>query len=309
VSQAAVLVMAYGGPDSLEEVEPYLLDVRGGRALPPPALAEVKRRYQSIGGRSPILDRTVAQARALRAALDRLSLRMPVYVGMRHWHPRIEDTVASMASDGVRRIIGLVMAPHYSRLSVELYFEKLDRAAEAAPVSMEIARIQSWKDDPGYLSVLAERTRQALGRFADGAPRVELVFTAHSLPERILEWNDPYPQELAVTFEALRAEFPQNPSTFAYQSAGMTPEPWLQPDVRALLEARVREGARHFLVVPFGFVSEHVEILYDVDIDLRRRVEAGGGRLERIEMPGADPRMMTSLAGRVRQTAEARGWL
>jgi len=303
-----VLVMAYGGPDRMEDVEPYLLDVRGGRPLPPPALAEIKRRYERIGGRSPILEKTQAQAEALQTALDRLGADMRVHVGMRHWKPSLEDITRTFAERGVRRVVGLVMAPHYSRLSVELYFERLAAAIEAAGAAVEVERITSWKDDPGYLAVVAERVREALSLFPpDGKP--DLVFTAHSLPQRVLTWDDPYPRELQATYDALRGFFPGHASHFAYQSAAMTPEPWLGPDVRQQVEQRAADGVRNFLIVPIGFVSEHVEILYDIDIDLRQVAEGAGARLERIAMPGADRRMMESLARRVCDAAALRGWL
>ncbi len=308
--RTGVLVMAYGGPDRMDDVEPYLLDVRSGRPLPPSALAEIKRRYALIGGRSPILERTRAQGKALRAALGSAGVDLPVYVGMRHWHPALEETAAAMAADGVERVVGMVMAPHYSKMSVELYFEKLDAARERVGAPLEIARIDSWKDDPGYLTAVAERIQRGLEGFPEApADRVELIFTAHSLPERILTWNDPYPQELEVTFEALRRRFPRHAAHFAYQSAAMTPEPWLGPDVRRLLDERMAAGGRSFLVAPIGFVSEHVEILYDIDIDLRQQAEAADAHLERIEMPDADPRMMASLAERVRDAAASKGWL
>lgn len=305
-----VLVMAYGGPDRIDDVEPYLLDVRGGRPLPPPAVAEIKRRYQLIGGRSPILERTRVQAEALQRALDALGGGLQVRVGMRHWHPTLEQAARELASDGVRRLIGLVMAPHYSRMSVELYYERLGRALEAAGAAIEVERIDSWKDDPGYLTVVEDHIGRGLARFGAGERgEVELVFTAHSLPQRILEWDDAYPRELQATYQALRAKFPDQRAHFAYQSAAMTPEPWLGPDVRALIAERIADGVRGFLVAPIGFVSEHVEILYDIDIDLRQTAEAGGARLERIEMPGADPRLMSSLAERVHRAAVFRGWL
>ena len=305
-----VLVMAYGGPDRIEDVEPYLRDVRGGHPAPPAVLAEVRRRYALIGGRSPILERTRAQANALQAALDSQGAGMRTYIGMRHWHPRLDEAVASMAADGIRSMVGLVMAPHYSRMSVELYYQRLAQAIQAHHPALQVARIDSWKDDPGYLAVLRERIARGLSRLPpELRRRVELVCTAHSLPERILEWNDPYPDELRATFEVLREAFPDLDSHFAYQSAAMTDEPWLGPEAGALMEARLAAGVKAFLVVPMGFVSEHVEILYDVDIALRQRVEAGGGRLERIEMPGDDPHMMASLASRVRDAAAAKGWV
>ena len=306
----AVLVMAYGGPDNMQDLEAYLLDVRHGRPLPPPALAELKRRYELIGGRSPILAHTRAQALQLRAALAALGGGVEVYFGMRHWHPFLEEVALDLVADGVQRLVGLVMAPHYSRMSIEQYYERLQKALAAAGAAIEVERIDSWKDDPGLLVVLMERIQHGLGRFpAERLGSVELIFTAHSLPERILTWDDPYPHELQVTFQALRQAFPAHNTHFAYQSAAMTPDPWLGPDVGQLVDERLGEGVREFLVVPIGFVSEHVEILYDLDIDLRQRIEAGGGHFERTEMPGADPRLMASLASRVRTAASARGWL
>ncbi len=305
-----VLVMAYGGPNKLDEVEPYLLDVRGGRPTPPPVVREVVRRYELIGGRSPILEHTQAQAKALQAALDHSDGQFMVGVGMRHWHPYIAQAVAELAEQGISRLVGLVMAPHYSRMSIGAYYKSLDSAIETSSLSMEIEAIESWKEDRGYLDALESRIHEALERFADSDQSgVHLILTAHSLPERILEWEDPYPQELQVTVERLRARFPEQPAHFAYQSAAMTREPWLGPEAGELMLDLIQQGVRDFLVIPIGFVSEHVEILYDIDIDFKGRIESAGGRLERIEMARADPRMMASLAERVRQAAEGRGWL
>lgn len=305
-----VLVMAYGGPDKLQEVEPYLLDVRGGRPTAPAIVEEVRRRYAEIGGRSPILERTQAQAAELQQQLDPTAEQFRVQVGMRHWHPYIAQTVAEFAALGVQRLVGLVMAPHYSRMSVGAYLTAVEQAVEATAAPIQVEAVESWKDDPGYLDTLEDRIRVALERFDRGVrSQVHLVLTAHSLPERILEWQDPYPEELQVTFEQLRDRIPGQPAHFAYQSAAMTREPWLGPDAGDLMLELLQDGARDFLVVPIGFVSEHVEILYDIDIDFKRRVQSAGGRLERIEMAGDDPRMMGSLAEQVRAAATERGWL
>lgn len=308
--EIGVLVMAYGGPDKLDDVEPYLLDVRGGRPTPPAIVEEVQRRYQQIGGRSPIREHTQAQAAALQDELDGSGNRFHTAVGMRHWHPYIAQAVQDFAGQGIGRLIGLVMAPHYSRMSVGAYFQAAEQAIADVGAAIEIEPIQSWKEDPGYLETLEARIAAALERFDDDERgQVNLILTAHSLPERILEWQDPYPEELRASFEAMRSRFPRQPSHFAYQSAAMTPDPWLGPDAGELMLQLMKDGVSNFLVVPIGFVSEHVEILYDVDIDFRRRIESAGGRLERIEMPGADPRMMGSLATQVRAAAEGRGWL
>lgn len=304
-----VLMMAYGGPNALEEVEPYLRDIRGGRETPPHVVEEVRERYRRIGGRSPILERTRQQARALEAALNRLGGPYRVYVGMRHWHPFIAETVAEMLEEGVRRLVALVMAPHYSRMSVGAYFARLEEALADHAERPAVVHLRSWKDEPGYLEAYRRRIQAALEAFGE-QERVHLVFTAHSLPQRILTWDDPYPQELRVTFDALRARFPEHPAHFAYQSAGMSPEPWLGPDAGDLMEGLLESGeARAFLVVPIGFVCDHVEVLYDVDIEFRQRVEARGGVLRRVEMPNAAPEMMAGLAERVHGLAQAEGWL
>lgn len=305
-----VLVMAYGGPNSINEVEPYLQDVRGGRATPEAVVREVERRYEKIGGRSPIFERTRAQSEALQSALDEQGSGFRTFVGMRHWHPFIGEVVPEIAKAEIHRIVGIVMAPHYSRMSVEAYFEGLAQAIETASAPLEVARIESWKDDPGYLDVLEARVVEGLQHFpSDTRSRVRLILTAHSLPERILEWNDPYPNELQKTFRQLIARFHEQPAHFAYQSAAMTREPWLGPDAGDLMEDLIENGESEFLVVPIGFVSEHVEILYDIDIAYRDRIEAAGGQLERIDMPGASRRMMSSLAHRVRGAAAERGWV
>jgi protoporphyrin/coproporphyrin ferrochelatase len=297
--------MAYGGPDSLEEVEPYLLDVRGHRPTPPEIVEEVRARYAAVGGRSPIRERTEAQARALQAALDRSGGRFLAAVGMRHWKPTIGEALGRLAASGVSRAVGLVLAPHYSRMSVELYFEKV----EEARAGIEVAPIREWHRLPGFLEAIADRVRSALGRFpAERRGDVPVVFTAHSLPERILEWDDPYPAQLRASVEAILARLGPRPHRFAYQSMGKRPEPWLGPEVGEVLDALAREGHRDALVAPIGFTSEHLEVLYDVDIELRRRAASLGVRLERIEMANEHPAMIEGLAGLVRATAEARGW-
>jgi ferrochelatase len=301
-----VLLMAYGGPNSLAEVEPYLLDVRGFRPTPPHVVEEVRARYAAIGGRSPILGRTEAQARALEAALGSNGHRFQVAIGMRHWQPRIGEALAQLAGGGVNRAIGLVMAPHYSRLSIDLYF----KLVEEMRGSVEVVPIREWHLLPGYVEALVDRVREGLGRFpAEVRPEVPVVFTAHSLPRRILEWQDPYPEQLQATMLAVLQRLGPQPHRFAYQSAAMTPDPWLGPDVGAELEELVAAGSRHVLIAPIGFTCEHVEILYDVDIELRRRAEMLGARLERIEMVGHHPALIAGLADRVRATAEQQGWL
>jgi len=301
-----VLVMAYGGPNSLDEVEPYLMDVRGGRLTAPEIIHEVRERYREIGGRSPILERTQGQATALEAALNSSGKTFKTFVGMRHWRPYIKDTLAEMATAGVTRAVGLVMAPHYSRMSVGAYFKRVEESQ--SPV--EIAPIERWHLLPDYLEALADRVRAALGQFpAEIRAEVPIIFTAHSLPQRILEWADPYPDELRATVAALMERLGPHPHMFAFQSAGMTPDPWLGPDAGEVIARLARQGHRHVLLAPIGFVCEHVEILYDVDIVFKRQAESLGVRLERIEMLNSAPPMINGLADLVRGKAKEAGWI
>ncbi len=301
--------MAYGGPRSLDDVRPYLLDVRNHRPTSDEVVHEITERYAQIGGRSPILELTQAQADALQTALNHYEDgdvdTWRVWVGMRHWHPFIKDVLADMVTAGVTGAVGLVMAPHYSRMSIGAYYTRL--AAAEAPFT--IAQIERWHLLPGYLQAMTERVVAALARFpTDIQASVPVIFSAHSLPERILEWDDPYPRELRETVAALAARLPGQPTSFAYQSAAMTPEAWLGPDVGEIIAQMAAAGERNVLIAPIGFVCEHVEILYDIDVEFARQARALGVRLERIEMLNDHPALMAGLADLVRQTAAAAGW-
>jgi ferrochelatase len=300
-----VLVMAYGGPDALDDVGPYLLDVRGGRDTPPAMVEEIRARYARIGGRSPILERTRAQAAALDAALNRDGVRFATAVGMRHWRPYIKDALADLAARGVRRVVGLAMAPHYSRMSIGAY----ERAAEESRGDLELRTIPSWHLLPGYIGALADHVRTTRARFpSEQRDAVPVVYTAHSLPERIRTWDDPYPEQLAATVRAVGGVLGPHPHRFAYQSAAMTRDPWLGPDVGEVVDELADQGVPGVIVAPIGFVCEHVEILYDIDVDLAARAAARGVRLERIAMLNDAPGMMEGLAGLVRDTAREEGW-
>lgn len=305
-----VLVMAYGGPNSLDEIGPYLMDVRGGRPTAPEIIHAVRERYREIGGRSPILERTQAQAAALEAVLNANEQAFKTFVGMRHWHPYIKDALAEMPNAGIARAVGLVMAPHYSRLSIGAYFKKVDEAQ--SPIEMVF--VERWHLLPGFLDALADRVRAALEKFPLAVrAEVPIIFTAHSLPQKILEWNDPYPDELRATVAAVMERLGPHPHQFAFQSAAMTPDgaerTWLGPDAGEVIARLAREGHQHVLIAPVGFVCEHVEILYDVDVVFKRQAERLGLRLERIEMLNTAPPMMAGLADLVRSQAQEANWL
>ena len=298
----AVLLMAYGGPDSLDDVEPYLLDVRGGRAVSPEFAAEIKARYARIGGRSPIRALTEAQARGVQRLLRD---GFAVYVGMRHWHPFIHDTVERIVAAGRRRLVGIVLAPHYSAMSVGAYQKKLLAATAGR---LDVALVRSWGEHPKFLTAVADRVTQALSRFASPAA-VQVLFTAHSLPERILASGDPYPAELRASAAAVAQRVGIRTWHFAYQSAGASAEPWLGPEAGALMTELAGKGRRDFLIVPIGFVSDHVEVLYDVDIVYRDLAGRLGVHLERTPSLNDDPLLVAAIAEIAHDTAAGRGWL
>jgi ferrochelatase len=302
-----LLVMAYGGPNNIDEVEPYLLDVRGYRPTAPEIIHEVRERYREIGGRSPILEQTREQAVALESALNKNGQEFKTFVGMRHWHPYLKDTLAEMQAQGIKRAVGLVMAPHYSRMSIEAYFKKIDEAG--SPI--EIAPIKDWHLLPGYLDALVSRVCAALERFpAEVRSQVPVIFSAHSLPERILEWNDPYPDQLHETVNAVVQRLGNHqPYDFAFQSAAISNEPWLGPDVSVSIERYASQGQNNMVSCPIGFVCEHVEVLYDIDIVYQKLARSLGVRLERIEMVHTVPPMIEGLAELIRQTAKEVNWL
>jgi ferrochelatase len=282
--------MAYGSPSRPEDVRPYLEDVRGGRPVSDEAVAELAERYRRIGGRSPLDDVTGAQ----RAALER-ELGVPVFVGMKHWRPRIAEAVESALAGGASRIVGLVLAPHYSRLSVGEYRERLEAAVDG---SAEVVLIESWHDHPGFVEVVADRVR---------GTDAWVVFTAHSLPERILVDGDPYRDQLLETSRLIVERAGLEDWSFAFQSASPTGEPWLGPDVLDELGRLHEAGVPKVLVAPVGFVSDHLEILWDLDIEARERAGELGLELERIESLNDDPAFIRGLAALVEERLAVSG--
>jgi len=285
----AVVLMAYGSPTSAEDVRPYLEDVRGGRPVSDEAVAELAERYRRIGGRSPLDDVTEAQ----RAALER-ELGIPVLVGMKHWRPRISDAVEAALAGGATRLLGLVLAPHYSRLSIGGYRERLE---EALDDRAELVLVESWHDDPAFLDVLAERVR---------GTDAWVVFTAHSLPERILADGDPYRDQLLETARLVAERAGLERWSFAFQSASATGEPWLGPDVLEELERLARDGVESVLGAPVGFVSDHLEILWDLDIEASQRAAELGLKWARTASLNDDPAFIPALAGLVRRAGGVR---
>jgi ferrochelatase len=285
--KTAVVLMAYGSPERIEDIRPYLEDIREGRPVSEEAVDELTERYRRIGGRSPLDEITERQ----RAALER-ELGLPVHVGMKHWRPRIADAVEAALEGGAEQLVGVVLAPHYSALSIAGYRELLEAAIAGRA---ELRFVESWHDHEPFLDVLADRVRGS---------DAHVVFTAHSLPLRILDSGDPYWDQLLETSRLVAERAGLEHWSFAFQSASPTGEPWLGPDILEELEALQLRGVGKVLVAPVGFVSDHLEILWDLDVEAREVARGLGIELERIESLNDDPAFIRALAGVVRSTLE-----
>ena len=288
--RSGVLLMAHGTPSSMAEMPEYLRLVRGGRPASPELVAEMTRNYEAIGGRSPLTDLTIAQGDALSR---RLGDDVPVAIGMRNWTPFIKDAIAGLAARGVTRIIAIPLAPQFSTLSVSKYF---DAAVQALPAGMSFDAVPSFHVHPLLLDAFAERLRDA-----KPAADEDVVFTAHSLPLRVVEAGDPYPAEVAATAAGVAARSGIARYHVAYQSAGRTPEPWIGPDVGALISEQAAQGVRRFLVAPIGFVCDHTEILFDIDVQAKAAAQASGAALRRTESLNTQPTFIAMLEDLVRQ--------
>lgn len=292
----AVLLLAYGTPRTPDEVEPYFTHIRGGRTPSPESVRRLQERYELIGGRTPLLEITNDTARALQSALDaRAPGAYRTYVGMKHWHPFIADAVRQIADDGVRRIIALVLAPHYSRMSVGGYRQYLDKAIEELDSPLELRFVERWGLQPEFIEMMRGRVEEALAEFPPDAGEVRVVFSAHSLPERIRTWNDPYESELLASCAAVAASAGLREWRFAWQSAGNTGEPWIGPDILDYLPVLHGEGTRAVLSVPIGFICDHLEVLYDIDHEAVATAKSLGMTLRRTRMPNASPELIDAL--------------
>ncbi len=278
----AVLLMAYGSPDRDEDVEPYYTHIRGGRKPTRDELENLRERYRKIGGHSPLLRVTNSTAKKLE---DRLSTR--VYVGMKHWHPYISETFEEISKESVTELTALALAPHYSKISIGSYQDAVRKANEEKGNKVTLRFVDSWHLDPVFIEKWRERIVQAYERNFSQTERnsIFFLFTAHSLPERILTWNDPYKVQLLETAKTLVSELKLDDKqyAFAFQSAGYTNEPWLGPDILEKLKELDAGGWKSVLVIPIGFVSDHLEILFDIDFEAQELARGLGMHLERTE--------------------------
>jgi len=286
----AVLLLAHGTPDSLDEMPEYLTRVRGGRPPSTELLAEMRANYAAIGGRSPLTDITRAQAEALGRELGNGAR---VYFAMRNWTPLVADVLAQAAADGCTDLVAVPLAPQYSALSVGKYRQAVE---EARPPGATVRFVESWHDHGGLLDAFAEKVREARGR----EPEAAVVFTAHSLPERAIREGDPYAAQVAATAAGVAARAGVAAYRLAYQSAGRTPEPWIGPSLEEALQGLAREGVARVLFAPIGFVCDHTEVLYDIDVASAASARRLGLALTRTESLNASPSFIRALADVVR---------
>jgi ferrochelatase len=288
MSLTGVLLMAHGTPSSLEEMPEYLRLVRGGRPASDELVHEMRENYAAIGGRSPLTEITEAQVAALGA---RLGPEIPVAGGMRNWHPFIKDALGRLAAAGVTRVIGIPMAPQFSTLSVQKY---IDAANAALPAGVQFEAVESFHTHPLLLDAFAERVRAAQPK-----PDEAIIFTAHALPVRVIEAGDRYAVQVAETAAGVAARAGIVKYDCAFQSAGRTPEPWIGPDLARVIDDR-SVSVRRFLVVPIGFVCDHTEILFDIDVQAAQVAREFSTTLRRTESLNTSPLFISTLEDLVR---------
>jgi len=297
--KTAVLLMAYGTPRTPAEIEPYYTDIRRGRAPTPEQLAYLIARYDAIGGISPLAARTEAQRDALQSALNAIAPdTYEVVLGLKHAAPMIETAVNDLAARGFQHIIGLVLAPHYSSFSIGQYMGRARAAAE--PHGLTVTSIDSWATEPAFIEFLAADLRTRLSAMPENT---KVLFTAHSLPQRIIDAGDPYPDELRSTAEAVATAAgleSWSSWSIAWQSAGRTPEPWIGPDILAVIDdLAASENASGVVVCACGFVADHLEVLFDLDIEAKKHAEAKGLSFDRTSCVNDNASIMRALAQRV----------
>jgi len=293
-----LLVMAYGTPYKEEDIEPYYTHIRHGRKPEPEALQDLKDRYKAIGGISPLAKITEQQTEALEEALNKKQdeYEFKAYIGLKHIAPFIEDTVKQMADDGIEEAISIVLAPHYSTFSVKSYNERANNEAEKH--GMTITSVESWYDHPGFIKFWADGIRKVYdGMTEEERKKAVLIVSAHSLPEKILQNGDPYPDQLAETAKLIAKEANINNYALGWQSEGYTPDPWLGPDVQDLTrDLHEKEGYQSFVYAPVGFVADHLEVLYDNDYECKVVCDEIGANYYRPKMPNAHPQFIDTLA-------------
>ncbi|CAM3501533.1 ferrochelatase [Marinicrinis lubricantis] len=301
-----VLVMSYGTPENMEQIEPYYTHIRRGNPPSAEQLKELTDRYEAIvGGVFPLRQNTDRQVEALQQTLKELypDTEFVCYQGLKHAAPFIEDGVKTMAADGIKEAVGVVLAPHYSVMSIGGYVKRAKEEAEKHGIRMSF--VESYHLHPELIDALVERVNEALQKFSVPVEQVKVLFSAHSLPAKIVEMGDPYPEQLLETSRAIADRTGVTNWQFSWQSAGQTSVPWLGPDITVDIEDLIsKQDVKSILICPVGFVSDHLEVLYDIDIECKQLAESLGGHLERTDSLNSDPKYMRCLADVVAKEAE-----
>jgi ferrochelatase len=295
MTKRAALILAYGTPGSIDRMQCYLSDIRGGRPMSAEFIKEFQHRYSLIGG-SPLTKLTYDQVKKTGTELQQRGHDIAVYVGMRHWSPWIKDAIGQMYLHGVEEAVGIVMAPHFSKMSTSKYWAKIDEAQQMHGTNIKFSYVDSWYQQPKFLQVLENHVRAGLAKFSpEVRHKVKVVFTAHSLPERLIKMGDPYDDQLKDNAKIIAERLGDIDWMFSYQSAAETGEPWLGPQIEDVVVDLAKEGYKQVLVAPIGFVCDHVEILYDIDIEAKQIAEEYGLQLERIESMNSAPLFIEAI--------------
>ncbi len=295
MTKKAVFILAYGSPTNIDDMPYYLSDIRGGRPMSQEFIDEFKRRYSIIGG-SPLTRLTYRQAHSIGHELQRRGLDLPVYLGMRHWSPRIKDAVGQMHLHGIEEAVAIVMSPHYSKMSIGKYWDNINQAQEFHGSNIKFSLVDSWYRQPKFLEAVENHVRAGLEKFSpDVRDGVKVVFSAHSLPERLKKMGDPYDEQLQDNAKIVAERLGNIDWMFSYQSAAETGEPWLGPQIEDVVVNLSKEGYKQVLVAPIGFVCDHVEILFDIDVETKEITDGLGLQLERIDSMNSTPRFIESV--------------
>jgi ferrochelatase len=304
MTKKAVLIMAYGTPNTVDRMRCYLSDIRGGRPMSEEFVEEFRHRYELIGG-SPLTNLTYEQAKKTREELQKRGYDWSVYVGMRHWSPWIKDAVGQMYVNGIEEAVGIVMAPHYSKMSIGKYWDKVMAAQHMIGSNIKFSLVESWYQQPKFLQAVENHVRAGLEKFSpEVRDETKIVFTAHSLPARLIKMGDPYDDQLKDNARIIAERLGDIDWMFSYQSAAETGEPWLDPQIEDVVVDLAKAGHKHLLVAPIGFVCDHVEILYDIDLEAKEIAQENDIHLERIESMNTDPLFIDAIADTILEQVE-----
>jgi len=290
-----ILLLAFGGPNSLDEVEPFLKNIFFGRSLLPSYIDQVRKRYRLIGGKSPLLEITERQARSLKASLLKAGRKLPVYIGMRHWHPYVPETIKTMEKEDIRKLLCLILSPYSDGVAAKDYKDAVYQAVKSSTQNIESEFLPSWHNNPFYIAAVAEKIREGLLLFSSRQPPdVQIVFTAHNLPQSMVR-NDPYVNQIRATISIVMKRFKNFGWYLAFQSRGKRKEKWLSPNVEEVLEILAKSGKQEVLVAPLSFVSDNLETLHDLDIVLKKKADDLGLVFHRSPSLNDSPKFIKAL--------------